>query len=200
MKKFIFILTLPFIFFSCEKANLNLIDENIENRLTSMVGENITSVGNTLKSEGFQKFKFDEQINYIKGSESYLFTTSNKIIVSAGYQLSDSTKSIKLYDEYRITFSNKQTTGYQAYIYAENFADFTKSYVDSINVSASEYIYIYDDPMKFYPVLQSNMFFLKTASENWYNGKINQDEMWNIQLGEKAKSICITYSDFSLTK
>ena len=53
------------------------IDKDTLSRLKSMVGQNINSVGNTLKSEGFQKFKFDEQINYIKGFESYLFTTSN---------------------------------------------------------------------------------------------------------------------------
>lgn len=200
MKKLITILSITLVFISCEKANLNLSQQNIEHVLTSMVGENINNISNSLKKEGFQKLKFDDQTNFTKNRETYLLKTDKKIIISAGYQLNDSTKSIKLYDEYRIAFSNKQTTGYQAHIYAENFTDFTKSYIDSIKVSENEYMYIYDDPMKFYVVLQSNIFYLKTASETWYNGNINKDKMWNIQLGEKAKTSVISYSDFSITQ
>lgn len=200
MKKLIPLFSLLFILFSCEKIELNLSEQNIEYVLTSMVGENINTVGNSLKSEGFQKFKFDDQTNFTKNKEAYLLKTDKKIIVSAGYQLSDSTKSVKLYEEYRNSFSNKQTTGYQAYIYAENFVDFSKSYIDSVKVTSNEYMYIYDDPMKFYVVLQSNMFYLKTASETWYNGDINKDKMWNIQLGEKAKTSVISYSDFAITQ
>ena len=200
MKKLITILSVALLLISCEKIDINLSEQNIEHRLISMVGENINTVGNSLKKEGFQKLKFDDQTNFTKNKETYLLKTDKKIIVSAGYQLNDSTKSIKLYDEYRIAFSKKQTTGYQASISAENFADFNKSYVDSVKISESEYMYIYDDPMKFYLVLQSNMFYLKTASETWYNGKINQNEMWNIQLGEKAKTTLISYSDFSIIK
>jgi hypothetical protein len=54
--------------------------------------------------------------------------------------------------------------------------------------------------MAFYLVLQTNKFYLKTASETWYNGEINKDKMWNIQLGEKSKIVAISYSDFSLAQ
>lgn len=198
MKKFISLISLIFILFSCEKANLNITDTNIENRLYSMVGENINAVSNTLKNEGFQKFQFDNQINFIKNKETYIFKTSKKTIVSAAYQLNDSTKSIKLYDEYRNHFLQKNTDNYQAYIWADNFSDFGKNYVDSVLIDNNEYVYFYDDPIKFYTVLQTNLFFLNTASESWYNGEINQDEMWNLQLGEKAKVALISYSNFSI--
>ncbi len=200
MKKFILALSLIILFSSCEKANLNISDTNIENRLYSMVGENINAVSNTLKKEGFQKFQIDNQINFTRNKEVYIFKTSKKTIISAAYQLNDSTKSIKLYDEYRNVFLSKNTDNYEAFIWADNFLDFGKNYVDSVYVNVDEYIYFYDDPLKFYTVLQSNLFFLKTASESWYNGKINQDEMWNIQLGEKAKTTLISYSDFSIIK
>ena len=198
MKKITCFLFISLLFLSCEKANLDLIDTNIENRLKSMVGQNINSVGNTLKSEGFQKFKFDEQINYIKGFESYLFTTSNKIIVSAGYQTKDSTKVYNILDEYHYFFTQKETELYSGEIYSSDFSDWGNSYVDSINICNNDYIYIYDNPTLFYSALQNNLYFLIYSSENWYSKKDKSSEMWNIQLGEKAKSICITYSDFSI--
>ncbi|MBR5188731.1 MAG: hypothetical protein IKW17_00565 [Paludibacteraceae bacterium] len=198
MKKLIPIISLLFLLLSCEKADLNLTDENIENRLKSMVGENITSVGNRLKSEGFQKFKFDEQINYIKGVETYLFTTSNKIVVSAGYQTKDSTKVYSILDKYHYSFTEKETEIYSGEIYSTDFSDWGNSYVDSINVGNNNYIYIYDNPTLFYSALQSNLYFLIYSSESWHSKKDKNGEMWNIQLGEKAKSICITYSDFSI--
>ena len=126
MKKIIPILFITILLAACEKANINLIDENIENRLKSMVGEKIGSVGNTLKAEGFQKFNFDEQVNYIKGTESYIFTTSNKTIISAGYQNNDSTKIYNLLDKYHYYFIDKNTENYSGEIYATNFNDFGK--------------------------------------------------------------------------
>ena len=198
MKKLIPIISLLFLLFGCEKADLNLIDKNIENQLKSMVGENINSVGRTLKSEGFQKIKFDEQINYIKGSETYLFTTSNKIVVSAGYQTKDSTKVYNILDEYHFSFTQKETELYSGEIYSSDFSDWGNSYVDSVDIGNNDYIYIYDNPTLFYSALQSNLYFLIYSSESWYSKEDKNSEMWNIQLGEKAKSICITYSDFSI--
>ena len=200
MKKIIPFLIFTVLFYSCEKANINLVETNIETRLQSMVGQKIGAVSNTLKSEGFQKLKIEQQTNFIKNNEIYLLKDIDKTIVLAGYQLKDSTKSVNLYEEYRNSFLTKNTDGYQGYIYAEHFADFSKGYVDSIKVNNNEYMYIYDDPFKFYFVLKTNMFYLKTASETWYNGKINKDKMWNLQLGEKAKIVAITYSDFSLAQ
>lgn len=200
MKKLFYIISITLLFCSCEKVELNLLDENIENRITSMVGKKITSVSNTFKSEGFQKMKIDNQINFIKGKETYILVEDKNIVVSAGYQLNDSTKSFKLYDEYRNDFMLKQTDGYEAYIYADNFVDFGNSYVDSVDIGNNNYIYFYDDPILFYPVLQTNQFFLNVASESWYNGNINKGEIWNLQLGEKAKTILISYSDFSITQ
>ena len=197
MKKLIPIISLLFLLFGCEKADLNLIDKNIENQLKSMVGENINSVGRTLKSEGFQKIKFDEQINYIKGSETYLFTTSNKIVVSAGYQTKDSTKVYNILDEYHFSFTQKETELYSGEIYSSDFSDWGNSYVDSIDIGNNDYIYIYNNPTLFYSALQSNLYFLIYSSESWYSKEDKNSEMWNIQLGEKAKSICITYSDLS---
>lgn len=200
MKKSFNILLITLLFCSCERANLNLTDENIENRLTSMVGEKISSVSNTLKNEGFQKIKFDNQINFVKNKEAYILKENKNIVVSASYQLNDSTKSLKLYDEYRNSFLMKQTDGYEAYIYADNFLDFTNSYTDSVATGNDNYIYFYNDPIAFYPVLMSNIYFLNTSSETWYKGEINKDEMWNLQFGEKAKIVFISYSNFSITQ
>ena len=200
MKKTFNILLITLLFCSCERANLNLTDENIENRLTSMVGEKISSVSNTLKNEGFQKMKFDDQINFVKNKEAYVLKENKNIVVSASYQLNDSTKTMKLYDEYRNSFSTKPTDKYEAYIYADNFLDFSKSYTDSVAVGNNNYIYFYDDPMAFYPVLISNIYFLHTSSETWYKGEMNKDEMWNLQLSDKAKIVFISYSDFSITQ
>jgi len=200
MKKIISLLSFALLLCSCEKAPINLTDENIESRLESMVGENINAVGNSLKAEGFQKFDFDNQINYTKGKETYLLKASKKTIVSAGYQLSDSTKTFKIFDKYHFSFDEKKTENYSAEIYATNFSDWSKSYVDSIKISNNEYIYIYDNPTLFYSALQVNSFNLVYASENWWNGEKNKGEMWNVQLGERAKIACITYSDFSISE
>ena len=198
MKKFISLLSFALLLCSCEKAPINLTDENIELRLESMVGENISAVGNSLKAEGFQKFDFDNQTNYIKGTETYLLKESKKTVVSAGYQLSDSTKAFKLFNKYHFSFDEKKTENYSAEIYATNFNDWSKSYVDSIKINNNEYIYIYDNPTLFYSAIQVNSFNLVYASENWWNGEKNKEKMWNVQLGEKAKITCITYSDFSI--
>lgn len=200
MKKTFNILLITMLFCSCEKANLNLTDENIENRLMSMVGEKISAVSNSLKSEGFQKMKIDDQINFVKNKEAYVLKGDNKIVVSAGYQLSDTTKTYKFFDKYHYEFETRVADNYMAEIYATDFSDWGQSYVDSIEVSNNSYIYIYDNPMLFYSTLQTNMNNLIYASENWWNGEKNNGEMWNIQLGERAKTICITYSDFSITK
>ena len=200
MKKTFNILLITLLFCSCERANLNLTDENIENRLMSMVGEKISSVSNSLKSEGFQKMKIDDQINFVKNKEAYVLKSDNKIVVSAGYQLSDTTKTYKFFDKYHYEFETRVADNYMAEIYATDFSDWGQSYVDSIEVSNNSYIYIYDNPMLFYSTLQTNMNNLIYASENWWNGEKNNGEMWNIQLGERAKTICITYSNFSITK
>jgi hypothetical protein len=201
MKKLLFISLAALFLFGCEQANIDFQDSNIEKRLESIVGEKIGAVANSLKSEGYKKLAFDDQTNFQKGKEAYLLKDVQNTIVSAGYQLNDSSLvTEKFYDEYRMIFSNKLTEKYQGYIYAENFADFNKGYIDSVKVNSTDYAYIYDDPMAFYLVLQTNKFYLKTASETWYNGEINKDKMWNIQLGEKSKIVAISYSDFSLAQ
>ena len=177
MKKFIPILSLALLFCSCEKAQINLTDENIEHRLESMVGENISAVSNTLKAEGFQKIKFDNQINFMKDKEAYLLIADNKTIVSAGYQLSDTTKTYKFFDKYHYEFETRATDNYMAEIYATDFSDWSQSYVDSTKVSSNSYIYIYDNPMLFYSTLQTNMNNLIYASENWWNGEKNNGEI-----------------------
>ena len=201
MKKLLFISLVTLFLFGCEKANIDFQDSNIEKRLESMVGEKIGAVSNSLKNEGYKKLTIGDQTNFQKGKEAYLLKDVQNTIVSAGYQLNDTiTKTEKLYDEYRMIFSSKPTEKYQGYIYAENFADFNKGYIDSVKVNSTDYAYIYDDPMAFALVLQTNKFYLKQASETWYNGAINQGEMWNIQLGEKSKIVAISYSNFSLAQ
>ena len=207
MKKLLFISLAALFLFGCEKANIDFQDSNIEKRLESMVGEKIGAVSATLKSEGYKKFSFNGQTNFQKDKEAYLLKDVQNTVVSAGYQLNDSiAKAEKLYNEYRMIFSTKLAENYQAYIYAEHFADFQKGYIDSVKVSDKDYAYIYDNPMAFALVLETNKFYLKQASETWYNGAINQGEMWNIQLGEitesqknkKTRIVAISYSDFSL--
>ena len=209
MKKLLFISLAALFLFGCEQANLDLQDSNIEKRLESMVGEKIGAVSNSLKSEGYKKLSFNNQTNFQKGKEAYLLKDVQNTIVSAGYQLNDSVAKVeKLYNEYRLIFSTKPTEKYQAYIYAEHFADFQKAYIDSVKINDNDYAYIYDDPMAFALVLETNKFYLKQASETWYNGEINKDKMWNIQLGEtadsqtnkKTKIVAISYSDFSLAQ
>jgi hypothetical protein len=209
MKKLLFISLAALFLFGCEQANIDFQDSNIEKRLESMVGEKIGAVSNSLKSEGYKKLSFNDQTNFQKGKEAYLLKDVQNTIVSAGYQLNDSvTKVEKLYNEYRLIFSTKPTEKYQAYIYAEHFADFQKAYIDSVKINDNDYAYIYDDPMAFALVLETNKFYLKQASETWYNGEINKDKMWNIQLGEtadsqtnkKTKIVAISYSDFSLAQ
>ena len=209
MKKLLFISLIALFLFGCEQANIDFQDSNIEKRLESMVGEKIGAVSNSLKSEGYKKLSFNDQTNFQKGKEAYLLKDVQNTIVSAGYQLNDSIAKVeKLYDEYRMKFSSKLTEKYQGYIYAEYFADFNRGYIDSVKVNDNDYAYIYDDPMAFSLVLQTNKFYLKQASETWYNGEINKDKMWNIQLGEtadsqtnkKTKIVAISYSDFSLAQ
>ena len=198
MKKILLIISLSMLLFSCEQINVDLTNEDIENQLKTMVGEKISSVGNTLKSEGFQKIKIEEQINYVKGKETYIFITKNKTVVSAGYQTNDSIKTYKILDKYHYSFEKKGIENYLGEIYSTNFKDWSKSYVDSIKISNNQYSYIYDNPVLFYSTLQVNMFNLIFASESWWEGEKNSGEMWNIQLGEKSKTVCITYSDFSI--
>ena len=209
MKKLLFISLAALFLFGCEQANIDFQDSNIEKRLESMVGEKIGAVSNSLKSEGYKKLSFNDQTNFQKGKEAYLLKDVQNTIVSAGYQLNDSVAKVeKLYNEYRLIFSTKPTEKYQAYIYAEHFADFQKAYIDSVKINDNDYAYIYDDPMAFALVLETNKFYLKQASETWYNGEINKDKMWNIQLGEtadsqtnkKTKIVAISYSDFSLAQ
>jgi hypothetical protein len=209
MKKLLFISLAALFLFGCEQANIDFQDSNIEKRLESMVGEKIGAVSNSLKSEGYKKLSFNDQTNFQKGKEAYLLKDVQNTIVSAGYQLNDSVAKVeKLYNEYRLIFSTKPTEKYQAYIYAEHFADFKKAYIDSVKINDNDYAYIYDDPMAFALVLETNKFYLKQASETWYNGEINKDKMWNIQLGEtadsqtnkKTKIVAISYSDFSLAQ
>lgn len=209
MKKLLFISLVALFLFGCEQANIDFQDSNIEKRLESMVGEKIGAVSNSLKSEGYKKLSFNDQTNFQKGKEAYLLKDVQNTIVSAGYQLNDSVAKVeKLYNEYRLIFSTKPTEKYQAYIYAEHFADFQKAYIDSVKINDNDYAYIYDDPMAFALVLETNKFYLKQASETWYNGEINKDKMWNIQLGEtadsqtnkKTKIVAISYSDFSLAQ
>jgi hypothetical protein len=209
MKKLLFISLAALFLFGCEQANIDFQDSNIEKRLESMVGEKIGAVSNSLKSEGYKKLSFNDQTNFQKGKEAYLLKDVQNTIVSAGYQLNDSVAKVeKLYNEYRLIFSTKPTEKYQAYIYAEHFADFQKAYIDSVKINDNDYAYIYNDPMAFALVLETNKFYLKQASETWYNGEINKDKMWNIQLGEtadsqtnkKTKIVAISYSDFSLAQ
>ena len=200
MKKIISLLSFALLLCSCEKAPINLTDENIELRLESMIGENINSVSNTLKAEGFQKMKFENQINFTKNKETYLLKATNKIIISAGYQISDTTKTYKFFDKYHYKFETKTTDNYIGEIYAIEFSDWGQGYIDSVKVNNNSYIYIYDNPILFYSALQTNINNLIYASENWWNGEKNKNKMWNIQLGEKAKTACITHSDFSITK
>ena len=209
MKKLLFLTLTALFLFGCEQANIDFQDSNIEKRLESMVGEKIGAVSNSLKSEGYKKLSFNNQTNFQKGKEAYLLKDVQNTIVSAGYQLNDSVAKVeKLYNEYRLIFSTKPTEKYQAYIYAEHFADFQKAYIDSVKINDNDYAYIYDDPMAFALVLETNKFYLKQASETWYNGEINKDKMWNIQLGEtadsqtnkKTKIVAISYSDFSLAQ
>lgn len=200
MKKIISLLSFALLLYSCEKAPINLTDENIELRLESMIGENINSVSNTLKAEGFQKMKFENQINFTKNKETYLLKATNKIIISAGYQISDTTKTYKFFDKYHYKFETKTTDNYIGEIYAIEFSDWGQGYIDSVKVNNNSYIYIYDNPILFYSALQTNINNLIYASENWWNGEKNKNKMWNIQLGEKAKTACITHSDFSITK
>lgn len=201
MKKIVTLMSLALLMFGCEKAPIDITDENIEVRLESMVGENINAVGNTLKAEGFKKINFDSQTNYTKGKETYLLKAkTDKIIVSAGYQLSDTTKTQKFFDKYHYAFDAKVADEYIAEIYATNFSDWSNSYVDSIATSANDYVYIYDDPMMFYSALQVNSTNLVYASENWIIGEKNKGQMWSIQLGKGAKTVCVLYSDFTLTE
>lgn len=200
MKKIISLLSFALLLCSCEKAPINLTDENIELRLESMIGENINSVSNTLKAEGFQKMKFENQINFTKNKETYLLKATNKIIISAGYQISDTTKTYKFFDKYHYKFETKTTDNYIGEIYAIEFSDWGQGYIDSVKVNNNSYIYIYDNPILFYSALQTNINNLIYASENWWNGEKNKNKMWNIQLGEKAKTACITHSDFSINK
>lgn len=209
MKKLLFLSLAALFLFGCEQANIDFQDSNIEKRLESMVGEKIGAVSNSLKSEGYKKLSFNDQTNFQKGKEAYLLKDVQNTIVSAGYQLNDSIAKVeKLYNEYRLIFSTKPTEKYQAYIYAEHFADFQKAYIDSVKINDNDYAYIYNDPMAFALVLETNKFYLKQASETWYNGEINKDKMWNIQLGEtadsqtnkKTKIVAISYSDFSLAQ
>lgn len=207
MKKLLFISLAALFLFGCEPANIDFQDSNIEERLESMVGEKIGAVSASLKNEGYKKLSFGDQTNFQKGKEAYLLKDVQNTVVSAGYQLNDSTTKVeKLYNEYRMIFTTKFAENYQAYIYAEHFADFNKGYIDSVKVNDNDYAYIYNDPMVFALVLETNKFYLKQASETWYNGAINQGEMWNIQLGEitesqknkKTRIVAISYSDFSL--
>jgi hypothetical protein len=198
MKKFISLLSLALLLYSCEKAPINLTDENIELRLESIVGENINSVSNTLKSEGFKKLDFDTQINYNKGKETYILKENNKIVTSAGYQFSDSTKINSFFFKYHDSFQKKNTNDYYAEIYAINFSDWSKSYVDSINLENNNYIYIYDDPYMFSSAIQINMPNMVYCYESWKNENSENKETWSIQLGERAKTICITYSNLSI--
>jgi hypothetical protein len=200
MKKFISLLSLTLILCCCEKAPINLTDENIERRLESMVGENINAVGNTLKAEGFKKIDFDTQINFTRGKETYLLKSTDKTIITAGYQLSDTTKTQKFLDKYHFQLDSKPSDEYIAEIYASQFSDWTNSYVDSIPTSSNDYIYVYNDPIAFYSTLQVNSTNLVYASENWITGEKNKGQMWSIQLGKGAKTVCVLYSDFTLAE
>ena len=135
MKKIISLLSFALLLCSCEKAPINLTDENIELRLESMIGENINSVSNTLKAEGFQKMKFENQINFTKNKETYLLKATNKIIISAGYQISDTTKTYKFFDKYHYKFETKTTDNYIGEIYAIEFSDWGQGYIDSVKVN-----------------------------------------------------------------
>lgn len=200
MKKIISLLSFALLLCSCEKAPINLTDENIELRLESMIGENINSVSNTLKAEGFQKMKFENQINFTKNKETYLLKATNKIIISAGYQLSDTTKTQKFLDKYHFQLDSKPSDEYIAEIYASQFSDWTNSYVDSIPTSSNDYIYVYNDPIAFYSTLQVNSTNLVYASENWITSEKNKGQTWSIQLGKGAKTVCVLYSDFTLAE
>ena len=139
MKKLLFISLAALFLFGCEQANIDFQDSNIEKRLESMVGEKIGAVANSLKSEGYKKLAFDDQTNFQKGKEAYLLKDVQNTIVSAGYQLNDSVAKVgKLYNEYRLIFSTKPTEKYQAYIYAEHFADFQKAYIDSVKINDND--------------------------------------------------------------
>lgn len=207
MKKgnlFIVALCVIFCMSACEKADIDF-DSDVEIRLTSLLGEEIEPVSNTLKSKGFTRMGIEQLSSFVNPNETYNFASNKKkpkTIYSAGYQLTDLSESAgKTYGSYRNSLLLKQGTEYEAQIAASPFVDLTESYVDSVRLSNNMYAYIYDDPLKFKSVYDMNYTGLVMASESWWKGERYKDKMWTIELlpgTNKRSQVGFICSDYTL--
>lgn len=196
---------------SCEKADIDLEEENIETRLNSMLGLELSSVSNLLKSEGYSRVNLDNIYSFIGDNDSYTVVRnekSPKTIYSAGYKQTNTTTALNTeYITYRESFEQKGETSYLGTIAANYFVDLEKGYVDSTVYSIDDlgdyiYQYEYDDPDKFYSVLMVNQNNLLFSSEVWWLGGINSDKAWALQFSEVSNSsnlnLSITCADYTI--
>ncbi len=196
---------------SCEKADINLEEENIETRLNSMLGLELSSVSNLLKSEGYSSINLDNIYSFVGDDDSYTVVRnekSPKTIYSAGYKQTNTSTALNTeYITYRESFEQKDETSYLGTIAANNFVDLEKGYVDSVVYSIDDlgdyiYQYEYDDPDKFYSALIINQDNLLSSSEVWWLGEINSDKAWALQFSEVSNSsnlnLSITCADYTI--
>lgn len=190
---------------SCEKADINLEEENIETRLDNMLGLGVSSVKNLLTSEGYECINFDNVYSFIGDDNDYTLlcnTKSPKKIYTAAYQETNITSYLNtMYITYRDSFQQKGKTSYSGTIAANYFVDLDKSYVDSIIYGVDDfgdyiYQYEYDNPDKFYTALMLNQNNLIFSSEVWWLGEMNSDKAWALQFTEDSSSTYLTLGIF----